>query len=357
MNNEYLISYDSAVEGVVSPECENEKNKFLQEELNHCLTFIERDSYDHLRHWKSFKLRIGLSSYELKYSIFIMILIETSASIIPVIWQTRTNKSPCIELIDHFEVILAEIEAALYGQQLERKIETQIVLEPWTGSHYVHECFGHTLEADNYLEYLKPNGITMGYKWSEYKINVFDDPTIPGQNGSYLLDAEQNEAFRTNLIKDGVNVGLMHNAKTCKLLGLQSSCNARSVDSSSLSMPRMSTTYLDSGNMEVQEIISGIDNGIYCRGAWGGGSLGLNFVIRPAYGLVIKNGKLTNKILRRFDIKGNKLDSAKAIKSLSNELLFFNPVFGCNKNGENNLSVTQGSPHIHFENLTLYPVL
>ena len=90
---------------------------------------------------------------------------------------------------------------------------------------------------------------------------------------------------------------------------------------------RMSNTYIENGSSTKEEIISSIDNGLYCA-QMGGGSVDtatgdFNFAVNEAY--MIRNGKIAEpvrgatligkgpEILMNIDMVGNDLELAAGV--------------------------------------------
>ena len=48
--------------------------------------------------------------------------------------------------------------------------------------------------------------------------------------------------------------------------------------------------------------------------------------------------------------------SISNIVDISNDLRFFNPVFGCDKFGQNCLPITHGAPHIYTREMQIQPI-
>ena len=95
---------------------------------------------------------------------------------------------------------------------------------------------------------------------------------------------------------------------------------------------------------------------IYCRGVIGGGSVGREFVLRPAYGVRIRDGRPTGEVLRRFDLVGDKLATLARLAGIADDLTFFDSALGCDKDGQNNLPVSQGAPHLALSAASLRPI-
>ncbi|KFN01152.1 metallopeptidase TldD-related protein [Bacillus clarus] len=336
----------------------------MKDQLRDCINLLELNVLKFSEKIISYKIDLNLNNERIplfeepvnRYNLLILIHVEGKESIIPILWQVSTEYPPVCMFSDQIDELRVEIEQTVHGKSLKDKLKLPVILDQWPASHFVHECFGHTSEADNYMEYACENDYRLGYRWSDYKFNVYDDPTLIGNKAHYGRDDEGEKSFCTQIIKDGIWCNLLHSSETKKKLQAKGSCNGRKVSYDDSILPRMSITYMDKGNENVDDLISQIEYGLLCKGSWGGGSIGTKFIIRPSYGIIIKNGSLSDSIIRRFDIKGCKFKAARNIVGSSNELRMFNPVFGCDKNNQNNLSVTQGAPHIYFKELDIYPI-
>ncbi|MBJ6363199.1 metallopeptidase TldD-related protein [Paenibacillus sp. GCM10012307] len=290
--------------------------------------------------------------------LMIKIIVDAVDKFIPVVWQSSIhNYLDCNQHWSDIQTKLyEEVYAAINGTNLAMEINVPIILNQELSSQLVHEAFGHTSEADNYIQYCEGSQFQLGHTWANYKLNVYDNPLLSGYRGSYEYDHEGNKAKPTQIIKNGVWNELLYDKKTAEQLGVKHSSNARRTIFSNIIMPRMSVIYLEAGECDIQDIISNIEYGVYCFGTWGGGSLGHNFIIRPSFGKYIKGGKITNEIIRKFDIKGSKFDFISRIDNVSNDLMMFDPYFGCNKNEKYDLPVSQGSPTISVSSYPLIPI-
>ncbi len=251
--------------------------------------------------------------------------------------------------------IIEEIKSIKGCSNLEKTISSNVILDSKLSGQLVHECIGHTSEADNYLSDISTD-YKLGYKWSNIPFNVIDDPNLLDHKGSYQFDEENNRSFKTNIIQKGIWNDLLHTEETAKEFSRKSSCNARRVIHSSTSLPRMSNTYMEPGEFQFNELVKDIGDGIYLRGEQGGKSFQNNFSLCAAYGQIIKNGKLTNNYIRNIEIFGNKFHTISKIKKISGEFKFHDPIYGCDKNGENQLHVSYGAPHLSLSNLMLKPI-
>jgi predicted Zn-dependent protease len=251
--------------------------------------------------------------------------------------------------------IIEELNTLKNSSKLENTISSNIILDSKLSGQLIHECIGHTSEADNYLSNFSTD-YKLGYKWSDIPFNVIDDPSLLDHKGSYQFDEEGNRSFKTNIIQNGIWNNLLHTQETAKKFSHKSSCNARRVIHSSILFPRMSNTYMEPGEYQLNELVKDIDEGIYLCGGQGGKSFKNYFSLTPVYGQFIKNGKLTNKYLRNIEIVGDKFNTISKIKKISGDFKFHDPIYGCDKYGENQLHVSYGSPQLSISNLILRPL-
>jgi predicted Zn-dependent protease len=118
----------------------------------------------------------------------------------------------------------------------------------------------------------------------------------------------------------------------------------------------MSVTYAAAGNSTVTNLFTQVAEGLYCVGAWGGGSIGRQFMMRPTYARRIRDGQLTEHFVRRFDLRGDKFATIRQIAGVGDDLQMFDPAFGCDKFGQHDLPVTFGAPHLYLRELELHPI-
>ena len=93
--------------------------------------------------------------------------------------------------------------------------------------------------------------------------------TLKNGFGYYPYDAEGIKTTPKQLVKDGELVSLLNSRETAAKLGMKSSGNARS-SISDQPIVRMSNTYLEPGDMNFDELIEDVSNGIYLKGSRGG---------------------------------------------------------------------------------------
>lgn len=169
----------------------------------------------------------------------------------------------------------------------------------------VHESCGHPSEADRIwgreaaqagMSFIKPG--MLGERIGGKCATVIDDPTIPGSYGFYLYDDEGVPARPRYLYREGVVNEHLHNRWTAKLWSTYSNAAARAMDHNSEPIIRMANTYLAPGDHTFEELLEGIELGVYMKSymewniddiRWGQRYVGLECYL-------IESGELTKPV-------------------------------------------------------------
>ena len=187
----------------------------------------------------------------------------------------------------------------------------------------------------------------MGEQIASDIVNIFDDASLTEGFGYYPYDVEGVKTKANQLVKNGKLVSLLNSRSTASKLGMKSSGNARSIISDQ-PIVRMSNTYLQPGDMDVDELFKDIDNGIYLKGSRGGQvdtGKGI-FQFNAAEGYMVENGEITTP-LRDVSLSGNILETLKNIDAIGND--FELSVGFCGKDGQT-APVGDGGPHTRIQN-------
>ena len=211
----------------------------------------------------------------------------------------------------------------------------------------IHEALGHATEGDLILQ----NDSILKDKLREQIasdiVNIFDDASRKDGFGYFPYDVEGIKTKPNQLVKDGKLISLLNSRETSSKLGMSSSGNARSLIADQ-PIVRMSNTYLQPGDMEVDELFEDIEHGMYLKGSRGGQvdtGKGI-FQFNAAEGYLIENGEITTP-LRDVSLSGNILETLKNIDAIGND--FKLSVGFCGKDGQT-VPVGDGGPHTRILN-------
>ena len=134
--------------------------------------------------------------------------------------------------------------------------EMDVVLgSGWPGI-LLHEAIGHGLEGDFNRKKTSAFAGLMGERIASPGVTVVDDGTLTDRRGSLTIDDEGTPTSSTTLIEDGILVGFMHDRLNARLMGEQPTGNGRRQSYAHMPMPRMTNTYMLSGDADPDEIIA-----------------------------------------------------------------------------------------------------
>lgn len=226
-----------------------------------------------------------------------------------------------------------------------------VVLADSAGGTIIHEACGHGMEADLVFEEQSCFKDKIGGSVAAECVTIADDPTIPGLYGSYDCDDEGVPATRTVLVERGILKNYLSDRRSSRLYGVPLTGNGRRMSFSSLPMPRMSNTFVLSGEDDQNEMIQRVPRGLLvCR--MGGGEVNTTtgeFVFDVTQGYMIEGGKVTRPV-KGASLIGSALDVLKGIKAVGKRLCMEPGM--CEKEGQS-LPVTDGQPSLLIDGLVV----
>jgi TldD protein len=220
-----------------------------------------------------------------------------------------------------------------------------VIADPKLGGVFVHEAFGHLSEADGVYENPRLRELmVMGRRFGGAHLNILDGAAVPGHRGSYAYDAEGVPASRTYLIREGVLVGRLHSRETAARMGEPTTGNARSLSYRFPPIVRMTNTYIEPGDVSFEQMLSGVDEGVYVKGSFGGQTSGEMFTFSASEAFMIRNGELAEP-LRGVNLTGNVFQTLANIEAVGNDIEW-SEGGGCGKGEQSPLPVADASPHL-----------
>ena len=136
-------------------------------------------------------------------------------------------------------------------------------------------------------------------------------------------------------------------------MGVSPTGNGRRESYAHLPMPRMTNTYMLSGNRHPEEILKTVKNGLYAVD-FGGGQVDITsgkFVFTCTEAYKIENGKVTNPV-KGATLIGNGPDVLNRVKMVGNDSKMDTGIGTCGKDGQS-VPVGVGQPTMLVENLTV----
>ncbi|MBD2606526.1 TldD/PmbA family protein [Scytonema hofmannii FACHB-248] len=227
-----------------------------------------------------------------------------------------------------------------------------VVIDPILTGLFVHEAFGHLSEAD--VGYENPDLLevmTIGRRFGPKELQIFDGAAPQGHRGSYFYDDEGTPATTTQLIKDGVLVGRLHSRETAGKLDEAPTGNARCLNYHFSPIVRMTNTWIERGTTPVENLFTGIKEGVYARNLLGGMTNGEMFTFSAAEAWMIRNGKIAEQV-RDVTLSGNVFQTLADIEAIGDDF-YWDESGGCGKGGQDGLPVGCGGPSLRIRDVVV----
>ena len=225
-----------------------------------------------------------------------------------------------------------------------------VVLANKFGGVIFHEACGHLLETTQIERGTTPFAHKLNKKIAHEAVTAVDEGISFGSFGSLSVDDEGMEPEKSVLIKDGILKKFISDRAGEMRTGHKRTGSGRRQNYSFAAASRMRNTFIAKGNFSKDELISSINDGLYCK-SMGGGSVGatgqFNFAVEEGY--LIKNGKLT-KPVKGATLIGEATEVMPKISMCGNDLELA-PGFCGSISGS--VNVTVGQPHIKVDSITI----
>src|SRR5690242_15377337 len=231
--------------------------------------------------------------------------------------------------------------------------EMDVVLGAGWPGVMLHEAVGHGLEGDFNRKKTSAFAGLMGQQVAAKGVTVIDDGTMSSRRGSLSIDDEGTPTNRTVLIEDGILVGYMQDRQNARLMNMKPTGNGRRQGYAHVPMPRMTNTYMLSGDREPAEIIASVKNGIFAAN-FGGGQVDITsgkYVFQCTEAYKIENGKIGTP-LKGTMLIGNGPTDLHRITMIGNDLALDTGIGTCGKNGQG-VPVGVGQPTLRMERITV----
>ncbi len=192
------------------------------------------------------------------------------------------------------------------------------------------EAFASVFIAENVQKDLSLLKGKLNEKIANELITIVDDPFLAEGVSSASFDGEGVAAKYKKVIDKGVLMTYLHNSKTAKKDGVESTGNASKGSYKSPISTAPTNMYIENGCTDVDQMIGSVEKGIMIIDVQGLHS-GLNAVSGDfslsAYGYVIEKGKISRPV-NQITIAGNLYEVLKNIDAVGNDLKFCLPSFG-----------------------------
>jgi predicted Zn-dependent protease len=229
----------------------------------------------------------------------------------------------------------------------------------------IHESIGHPLELDRILgdernyagwSFVKPQDFGTLHYGSKL-MNVTFDPTMIGQNASYLSDDIGNLATKEYLIKDGLLLRGLGSLESQKRLNLPGVASQRATSWNRAPIDRMANVNLEPGTSTLDEMIKSVKRGIFMQSnrSWSIDDYRNKFQFGCEYARLIEDGKLT-KLVKNPNYRGVTAPFWNQLKMVGDLSTFeVGGLSNCGKGEPNQvIFVGHASPICLFSNIEVF---
>lgn len=227
-----------------------------------------------------------------------------------------------------------------------------VVLSPEAAGVFAHESFGHKSESDFML-----SDESMRDEWQLGKsvgspiLSIAECGEVSGC-GYVPYDDEGTRARKNYLIKNGILAGRLHNAQTAAALDESTTGNARAIDCTFEPIVRMTTTYIEGGDLDFDQLIAPIKKGYFIKTIRHGSGMS-TFTIAPSLAYEIVDGKLGRPVQISV-LTGSVFETLGLIDGLTRDVHLLSFVTGgCGKMEQMNLPVGFGGPYVRVSSMNV----
>ena len=259
------------------------------------------------------------------------------------------------ELLEHQPEVVAERAARKALVALDAvdapSGRMPVVVGNGFGGVLLHEAVGHGLEADAVQKRASIYAGRLGDKLAESFVNAYDDGAKQNEWGSEGIDDEGTPTQATLILENGTLTSYLYDLLRARKDGVASTGNGRRESFRHLPVPRMTNTFFAPGDASPEELIAGVDRGLYAV-SFGGGQVEPatgDFVFGVSEGYLIENGKVTSPV-RGATLIGNGVEALAAIDGIAGDLSIATGF--CGKAGQR-VAAGVGQPHVRIRALTV----
>jgi TldD protein len=219
------------------------------------------------------------------------------------------------------------------------------------GGVLLHEAVGHGLEADAVQKDASIYAGRLGELVAPEFVTAYDDGSRTNAWGSEGVDDEGTPTQRTTVIEEGRLHSYLYDLLRARKDGVESTGNGRRESFMHLPVPRMTNTFFAPGDATPDDLIGGVERGLYAV-SFGGGQVEPatgDFVFGVSEGYLIENGRVTAPV-RGATLVGNGLEALRAIDGIAGDLEIATGY--CGKAGQT-VPAGVGQPHVRIRELTV----
>jgi len=225
-----------------------------------------------------------------------------------------------------------------------------IITDPSISGLIAHEAFGHGVEMDMFVKNRAKAKDFVGKYVASNIVDMFDGASSCVSAASYFFDDDGVEAHNTQIIKKGILQTGISDSLSAMELGTTPTGNGRRESYLRKVYTRMTNTWFGPGKDTYEDMIKSVKYGYLLCQTNNGMEDPKNWQIQctAEYGLEIKDGKLTGKMVSPVVISGYVIDLLSSISMVSNKVKVVGSGM-CGKGHKEWVYVSDGGPYLKAE--------
>lgn len=206
-----------------------------------------------------------------------------------------------------------------------------VVLDPELTGVFAHEALGHASEGDLVAAGESCLRGRLGERLGPDFVTLVDDSTVAGGFGSFPYDDHGLPGRRRVLLEGGVVRQHLNDRVSAFKLGQASTGSARAESYEARPLVRMTNTFIEAGDRTFDELLDGIQDGVYAVGSRGGqvDTAKGSFQFNAQESYRIRRGELAEP-LRDVSLTGFTLETLRNIEALGRGFAWGDPGY-CGK--------------------------
>ncbi|MDH4228924.1 MAG: TldD/PmbA family protein [Nitrospirota bacterium] len=224
------------------------------------------------------------------------------------------------------------------------------IFSPEFSGIFAHEAFGHGTEGDMFPKKRARGEEFLGQNVATPKVDMYDDPSLPGASASFYFDHEGQTATRTQIIDRGTLVRPLTDLHTAHALKLPRTANGRRESFARKAYTRMTNTFFGPGDDDFADMLADIRHGYYLERPSNGmedpKSWGIQLEGYMASEIV--DGKLTGRVFSPVIVTGYVPELLRSI-TMVGKGVDITGLGMCGKGYKEWVKVTDGGPHLRLK--------
>lgn len=230
--------------------------------------------------------------------------------------------------------------------------EFPVIFHPTISGLLAHEALGHNAEADHLWSGQSILQDKLGQQVASELVTIVDDGSLEGNYGSEPFDSEGLPTGKHVIIRNGVWQQMLHTMETAARFNAKPTGSGRAQDHTCMPLCRMSNTFFEPGSDKLEDMIKGIEKGIYLREGREGYVITERgqFLCHASEAQMIEHGKL-GQLLRDVSVSGLVIETLKNIDMVGSDFQMIFPGT-CGKAGQG-VATDCGGPHLRVSKMVV----